>query len=566
MILSIKEYPAWQWLLKYWYEHADELEPEYDVDYGSGTLTEEKYDLLASRYPDLRLEYCDEETLLSLPEEDRKLYAEIIYSWLITRINAIKQNFGCSYLYCVVTDTDAGEHPYESQVFLMSAADPGAVRGTEYEQVYILGVTVSVKEKASLRKVMRLAVERADDTPGSRKNTVGEETGDLGNYLDYYTCLDVLDGRAVLIGATYGIREIKSQIYASAWERTLTFAIYAILLLSLVMRRIFVYMLRPLKKVLSSIRTYTINKDSKAAEESLRDILSGKKSIAIRRNEIGQLSEDFVDLTKELDDYTSQIEKATADRKRIEVELETAAQIQAHMLPDRVPEFPDHPEFELYASMLPAKEIGGDFYDYFLQDPEHLVLVIADVSGKGIPAALSMAETKSLIKGRALMGEEPAEILYHVNNQLIDTNKTDYFVTVWLAVIDLKTGEGLAANAGHEHPVLGRNGEPYQLVVYKHSIVVGGMENTSFRQHSFKLNKGDHLFVYTDGVPEATNAKGELFGTDRMLEALNRNRDAAPEELLSGVSAAIDEFVGDAPQFDDTTMMCLQYLGKKWDT
>ena len=167
--------------------------------------------------------------------------------------------------------------------------------------------------------------------------------------------------------------------------------LYQILLISLVMRFIFLYMLRPLKKVLFSIRSYTASKDSRKIETDMEEILSGRNAVAIRQNEIGQLSADIVDLAKEINDYTAQIAKETAARERIGYELETAARIQAHMLPDAHPQFPDHPEFLLSASMTPAREVGGDFYDYFLVDDRRLVLVMADVSDKGVPAALFMA-------------------------------------------------------------------------------------------------------------------------------------------------------------------------------
>ena len=332
--------------------------------------------------------------------------------------------------------------------------------------------------------------------------------------------------------------------------------LYQILLISLVMRFIFLYMLRPLKKVLFSIRSYTASKDSRKIETDMEEILSGRNAVAIRQNEIGQLSADIVDLAKEIDDYTAQIAKETAARERIGYELETAARIQAHMLPDAHPQFPDHPEFLLSASMTPAREVGGDFYDYFLVDDRRLVLVMADVSDKGVPAALFMAQAKALIRSRAMTGEEPAQILSHVNNQLCDGRGGEYFVTVWMAVIDLITGEGVAANAGHEHPALCRRDGKFELVRYKHDIVIGMLKDRTYRQHAFAMNHGDRLFVYTDGVPEAYSETGEQFGTDRMLEALNRRPDASPEELIDDVGAAIERFMGEAPRFDDTTMMC----------
>lgn len=253
----------------------------------------------------------------------------------------------------------------------------------------------------------------------------------------------------------------------------------------------------------------------------------------------------------------------TAEKERIGAELNVAAQIQADMLPGIFPPFPNRKEFDIYAAMTPAKEVGGDFYDFFLVDEDHLALVMADVSGKGVPAALFMVIAKTLIKNRVQMGDTPAQALANVNEQLCEGNEAELFVTVWLAVIELSTGKGTAANAGHEHPALGRAGGGFDLVVYRHSPAVAVMEGIPFREHQFVLEPGDSLYVYTDGVPEAANGQEEFFGTERMLKALNRHPQASPKELLYMVKEEIDVFVGDAPQFDDITMLGLHYFGKE---
>ena len=563
VISSIREYPAYTWLLWYWAGHAEEMEVEYDVDFAKGTATEEKCRLLTERHPDLQLRYCSEQELEALSGEDQRLYAEIVYSWVINRMNAIKDTFGCDYLYVVITDTDEGPDPYGTQFFLLSAGGLGLVRGTAYEQVYTLGVTVSVAENKAIQIAMRRAVE-AYDSSGDRvisKYSFSRKLKDSGNYLDFYDCLERTEDKAVLTGSTYNAEALFAELRSSVRKDTGVAIIYQLVMLSLVIGFILFYMMRPLNGILNTIRFYTERKDSKAVEERLNDILTHRRSSVIRRNEIGQLAEDFIALTKEIDEYTEQIEKAATEKERLAFELETAAQIQKQMLPDGVPQFPGHPEVELCASMTPARSVGGDFYDYFFTDEHHLALVMADVSDKGIPAALFMAESKALIKSRAQSGEEPAKILTHVNNQLSETNGGNCFVTVWLAVIDLRTGKGVAANAGHEHPALCRKGEAFELVRYKHNIVIGMINNISYNQHTFQLNPGDLLYVYTDGVPEASNGAREQFGTDRMLEVLNRSNDRSPAELLAAVSTEIDTFMGEASRFDDTTMMCFYYKG-----
>ena len=313
-------------------------------------------------------------------------------------------------------------------------------------------------------------------------------------------------------------------------------------------------LIKPIEKITNEASRFA--KENVTAQKKLTD--------TIRSNdEIGVLAHSIDRMEEQITSYVEHLTTVTAEKERISTELNVAKQIQTEMLPGVFPAFPDRKDFDIYASMTPAKEVGGDFYDFFLIDDDHLAMVMADVSGKGVPAALFMVIAKTLIKNRALMGDSPAEILYNVNNQLCDGNESGMFVTVWLAILELSTGKGVAANAGHEHPVICRKDGKYELAVYRHSMAVAAMENLLFREHSFEMHPGDKLFAYTDGVPEATNTEEELFGTDRMLEALNRNPEASPEELLKEVRKSIDAFVGKAPQFDDFTMLSMYYYGQE---
>ncbi|MBQ9007749.1 MAG: SpoIIE family protein phosphatase [Clostridia bacterium] len=285
-------------------------------------------------------------------------------------------------------------------------------------------------------------------------------------------------------------------------------------------------------------------------------------SLPIHSNdEIEDLYHEIRNMQGRMVEYLDNLTRVTAEKERIGAELNVATQIQADMLPRIFPPFPERTEFEIFASMDPAKEVGGDFYDFFLVDENHLALVIADVSGKGVPAALFMVIAKTLIKNSTQMGKSPAKVLTDVNEQLCEGNEANLFVTVWLAVIDIRTGRGVAVNAGHEHPVLRRKDGKYELVVYRHSMAVATMEGLRFKEHPFELYPGDSLFVYTDGVPEATNENNEMYGTDRMLEVLNRNPDAGMEEQLINIQKEMNVFVGSAPQFDDVTMLGFKYYG-----
>ena len=244
-----------------------------------------------------------------------------------------------------------------------------------------------------------------------------------------------------------------------------------------------------------------------------------------------------------------------------EAELNMATVIQAGLLPSIFPAFPERPEFDIYASMDPAKEVGGDFYDFFMVDDDHLGMVIADVSGKGVPAALFMMSSKILINDHALMGGTPAEILARVNKQINSTNKANMFVTVWLGILELSTGKLITASAGHEFPMINVNGR-YELLKDKHGIAIGALPKAKYVNHEMTLKKGDSIFVYTDGVAEATDANNELFGTDRTLEALNALPEGlSQQEILKGVRKAVDAFVKEAPQFDDLTMLGIRYNG-----
>lgn len=268
-----------------------------------------------------------------------------------------------------------------------------------------------------------------------------------------------------------------------------------------------------------------------------------------------------VKLVSHCQEIMSKQKKLTETSARIGTELALAEKIQADMLPNLFPAFPDRAEFDLYASMNPAKEVGGDFYDFFMIDDDHLGLVIADVSGKGIPAAMFMMFSKNIIANNTMLGKSPAKALMDANEAICANNSEEMFVTVWLGVLEISTGKLTAANAGHEYPALMTPDGNFELYKDKHGLVIGGMEGAKYREYEIQLEPGSKLFVYTDGVPEATNSSEELFGTERMVEALNVMHDTEPKKLLEGVRSAVDDFVKDAEQFDDLTMLCLEYKG-----
>ena len=275
-------------------------------------------------------------------------------------------------------------------------------------------------------------------------------------------------------------------------------------------------------------------------------------------DEIESLSHAFNFMLSELEDYIDNLSRVTAEKERIGAELDVARHIQASMLPSIFPPFPNRDEFDIYASMTPAKEVGGDFYDFFLVDDNHLAMVIADVSGKGVPAAMFMMISKTLLKSAAQSGLSPKAILEKVNNQLCENNDAEMFVTVWIGILEIYTGKLACANAGHEYPAIMRKGGSFELYKDKHGFVLAGMEGSKYREYELVLSAGDRLFVYTDGVAEATDSNNNLYGTDRMIDALNNAKDLSSRELLESLHKDIDSFVGLADQFDDITMLSIQ--------
>ena len=325
---------------------------------------------------------------------------------------------------------------------------------------------------------------------------------------------------------------------------------------------------RILTKRMKKMVVDPINEIAVAAQNYVEDRLKGNTSTDHFTNlnihtgdEVENLSLVMADMEAGMAEYEEYLTRITAEKERIGTELALATKIQADMLPNVFPPFPERAEFDIYASMTPAKEVGGDFYDFFLIDDDHLAIVMADVSGKGVPAALFMMASKIIIANNVIQGKTPAQVLESTNNAICPSNREEMFVTVWLGILEISTGKLTAANAGHEYPVLSGPGQKFELVKDKHGLVIGGMEGVKYKEYEWVLEPGSRLFLYTDGVPEATNKRDELFGTERMVDALNEDPGASPVETLEAVQLAVDHFVEDAEQFDDLTMLCLEYTG-----
>lgn len=278
-------------------------------------------------------------------------------------------------------------------------------------------------------------------------------------------------------------------------------------------------------------------------------------------DEVGELGRAFATMNESLREHIRQLTLATASRERMDSELRIARDIQMAILPKSLPPSPDTKAFDFFALIEPAREVGGDFYDFFLIDDTHLCLVMADVSGKGIPASLFMAVTKTLIKATAGTGHAPADILTRVNSEIARDNDQSMFVTVFFAVLDLQTGGMVFTNAGHNPPLLIRSNGTIAPIGGSGQLVLGAMEDTVYRDDSSALAPGDRLFLYTDGVTEAMSPGDEMYGNERLERALAQLRDGTLREMAHGVVDGIRAFAGTTPQSDDITIMAFEYLG-----
>ena len=290
--------------------------------------------------------------------------------------------------------------------------------------------------------------------------------------------------------------------------------------------------------------------------------LSGNLKKIKNKDELGLLAKSVEKMSHDMNNYINDLTKATTEKERLGAELCVAKKIQAEMLPRVFPPFKNHPEVELFATMAPAKEVGGDFYDFYMIDDNHFAVTVGDVSGKGVPAALFMVIAKTLLKEAAFRFTSPAEIFSHVNDILCEGNDSGLFVTCWMGILELDTGNLTFANAGHALPVI-QNAEETSFLKSKPNLMLAAMSGVPYENHKTKISTGDRLFVYTDGVTEATNVRNELYGEERLLEIFKKIKSDSPEGTLAAVQASIDAFVNKAPQFDDITMLEMIFKSKR---
>lgn len=476
-----------------------------------------------------------------MDDEAQRLYVIYRYEyWLGVFLDATDE-FNLNYVYFI--------SPLEDEEYTVRyIIDPSLMVEEGEDGAQMLHIGDIVYEDPKIHKYMWQAWETGSETKAV--DSLDNEYGYMYTY-----CLPlVINGEKIgLICADTSVDRVTAMIFNAVLRQALTSALVFIVAIIVLFRFLYRFIFVRIQKLEENVDEYAEKKDPALAKKIFEE--KGQY------DELGSLSERFSEMITSLEDYMVNLQEVTREKERIGAELSVATQIQADMLPRVFPAFPSRSEFDIYATMDPAKEVGGDFYDFFLTDSTHIALVVADVSGKGVPAALFMVIAKTLIKNRMQMGEEPAQALMNVNEQLCEGNEASLFVTVWLVLIDLESGHCLETNAGHEYPALKRNGEKFELIVTRHAPPVAVMEGIKYKQSEFDLNPGDCLFVYTDGVTEATNSEDELFGEERLINSINKNINARPEEILPELRKDIDAFVGDAPQFDDITMLAFTFYG-----
>ncbi len=442
---------------------------------------------------------------------------------------AIDENIECIYVF--VPDEEGITYVWDSDEEMMA------------------GKALGVKEKYAEgdKEAIRTTMESGEITGLIVSDT--EEYGLLGTA--YIPLLDYDYNPVAVIGVDISIPQVRDSTIAFVATYTAGVVAFAAALAFVLYRHINRNLVQPLGRL--NVATQHMVQNLDAGDSVTLDVHTG--------DELEELADSFGKMYADLGTYVRENERITSEKQRMDTELELAAKIQVAMLPRTFPAFPEHEEFDIHASMVPAKEVGGDFYDFFMVDDDHLCMVMADVSGKGIPAALFMMMSKTTIANVAITGKGPGAILAQANDKIFANNPEKMFVTVWVGILELSSGRMRCANAGHERPVIQAPGQAFEVYKDKHGLVLGVMPGMPYVEYEIEMAPGSKLFMYTDGLPEANNAGEELFGMDRTVEALNRVCDGSPREVLDGVAKAVGEFVGEAPQFDDLTMLCVEYLG-----
>ncbi len=482
----------------------------------------------AFAYTKAAAEYIDGDRIAHYIETEEK---DDYYNDIMNFLNSYLKNSNLQYYYVFV--------PYENDLVYVWDADAADT----VDGVCPLGYHEEYMEngKEEVDKIYR-------HDPPEEISFENDET--YGYIASAYSPVFNSKGEPVaVVGADVYVPDMEKDIIS--FLLMIIFTIISIILIS-----VFIFFSYIHKKIVKPIRTLG------DVSKNMVDNLEAENNLSINiktGNEIDDLANSFERMYGEVKNYISRLSALTAEKERLGAELDVATKIQASMLPCIFPAFPEREEFDIYASMTPAKEVGGDFYDFFMIDENNLAIVVADVSGKGVPAALFMVIGKTLIKDHTVPGKDLGDVFTEVNSLLCEANSEELFITAFVGVLNLRSGEFRYVNAGHEIPFISRGGKPFAPHKIRAAFVLAGMDGMKYKAGVFQLEPGDKIFQYTDGVTEATDKNNELFGMKRLEDSLTEVCDRSPEEILNRIKGSIDRFVGDAPQFDDITMLCLEF-------
>lgn len=460
------------------------------------------------------------------------LEKDAYYEELEQLFSVLKKDSGASYLYMFYPEEDYF-------IYILDAY----CEGDGIDTISMLGDVYEYKEMEYTYLVPDVREKKA-----STELILGQDVGFGTSVSAWAPVLDSEGELVAMVEIDYEMTVVENDMR----EYVLFFILFTLVGIAIILLVVLMYIRKVLSEPLGDITEIIESfKDGEFRMEG-REIKTG--------DEIQDVYETFVRMIEKIDDYVANITRITAEKGRIETELNVATQIQADMLPNIFPAFPGRREMDIFATMRPAKEVGGDFYDFFLVDDTHLAFLIADVSGKGVPAALFMVIAKTIIKNHASMGAPVNEVFERTNNQLCEGNQEGFFVTSWLGILDMQTGVLEYANAGHNPPIIMRkHGCEWNDCVP--GLVLAAMEDMPYTKYVMQLEPGDRILLYTDGVPESINTETEAYGEEKLIAECENTRSLSVEEGIRYIQRSVDTFAGEEEQFDDITMLMLEYKG-----
>ncbi len=494
-------------------------------------LFEEQYEAITKQIADTALSFIDCDSILRYaekPVEDEE--------WKKTNdiLDKLTDTAKLAYIYVTVPN-----ERFESRIYIYDTVHPEVMRQNPKIKPYPLGKvnTLLTYDEMRLNEIKNAILKGTSSIHFVYNNTGSHVT----------TSIPVKDSsgkNVAILSIVKPMSEVKA--FRDRYLTT-TFVSSSIITVLFIIIYAFILLMRVIKPLV------TVTKET-AYYAQHQGELTGKLRDIKGHSEIATLARSVEKMSVDMNKYIEDLTHTTAEKERLSAELDVARQIQANMLPQIFPPYADHQELELYASMTPAKEVGGDFYDFYMVDDDHFAIVVGDVSGKGVPAALFMVVAKTLLKNGCLHEKELGKLFTNVNNQLCDGNEAGLFVTCWMGIVQISTGEMTFVNAGHTSPLIYHD-DKVEYLVTKPDLMLAGLEGVKYTEHKIKLHAGDRLFVYTDGITEATNKKNELFGEERLLKACEKQKGISSKLFLKGIQNEIDSFVDGAPQFDDITML-----------